>query len=328
MTVLVLALALAMLLFTATVGADPADRPPRLLPPDMETLARPMESVDPVAGAQTTTDATAYQQMMQLMQAVELLRQGGDAKVALDAWRTVSLAGEAEVWRHVVLGALHLRAGEVDEAAAALTTAQVVEPGNPVAHYLMGVVRLQQAVQVHGSPLDTPSKQLLVYYSSGSSATLSPPTKCAEYRAAAARELTAAVESTAELDMSNHLAPWEMVTPPPHEMTMPLVSPTVADALESLDLLNYRGNSHYLLGRLKMARGELTSAETHFDAARKTQLPMGGSFESLGDKYNANSAYRDAARAYLKSASGQAEWTRPTLKAMECLRKALWNVDS
>lgn len=296
---LILATALAFVLLARTAAGATPDAP-RLLPGDMQG-ARPMtppQMVDPNE---------------QIWEALRLQREG-HAEEAIMAWKEVTLPIETEVWRQIAMGAAGLQLGQTEKAAEWLDAAEQLEPQNPLVHYYLALLRLDQARDAkEWHDAIGPTTTRLVAYRPRQ---VVPNTR-GMYELAAMAEFEAAIANAAHLDRAMVLAM------PDHRTTVTLAPVTVGDVLVALGAERFEGQAHYMLGAMCLDRGATTAAETHLDAAHAAGVDVVFGYEELGAMYEKDGRYGDAARAYLKGTGHDPRLLTPLRKVLENAAKAL-----
>lgn len=291
---------------TTSVGAAEASKfeRPGLLPPFAAEAARPIS--DPLyqlehgEGVRPAGDlATQLEQLEligQLEDALDSIRDGAVPDAALEIWAQVPLAGDAEVWRHLTVGVLQIRAGQIDRALEALRIAEQYEPDNALVPYYLGIVRLMQASYAEEWYEVTP-KAAVQLASIKLSAPVVPNTK-------SMLEQSAREAFTAAIDRAGHLT-WtqSLGGQPLHLAFSDIDPPTVYDLLEALDAEDFEGKAHLVLGRLQMEIGALSNAERHFDTAVEQGITVVYDYGELAQAYERDGLHFDAVRNNLKSIS-------------------------
>ncbi|MBP90616.1 MAG: hypothetical protein CMJ64_28555 [Planctomycetaceae bacterium] len=306
---LLLALAGALTLAFATGIAEANElRPPMdepaLLPGNIAELASPMSA------EQTKPPVAEEDVSMKVWQAIDA-QYHEDFDTAIVLWEAIQMPCETEVWKHVALGQAYLATDEVENATAALAMAEKLEPENPVVHYFVGVLRLQQAYLAdEWNDAEGPRTTVLVAYPPHDVV----PNTQSMYRLKAMMELEDAIKFAPQLHLYKSLVPdaW------PTEAAM---APTVHDVLLATRANNCAAKAHNMLGDLYLQRGSLEQAEQHMDAAVAGGLSVVYGYSELAEEYENAGRHSDAMRAYLKATQEEPSKIAPLRKAW----KNLWD---
>ncbi len=322
-----LAAAVVFGLAVQTAGAD-AMPEPGLLPDGINQWSSPMAGESADVPAPTVDPAIPpnvpaediYDRTMRLWNVLRLHQDNEYPAKALAAWAQVRLDGKAEAWRQLAVGLAHFQMAEFERASEKWAVAGSIDPENAVVHYYLGLLRLTQA-RMGAEPLDALGPDP-IRLASGQPYDLLPRTKEA-YEMEAIRELHLAIELAPKVALDQPLIDAAWVVPDPYELAMPLMTPTVEDLLVALGADNFDGKAHNVLSYLHLDRGELNEAERHMDSAAGTGLTIVYGYSDLGERYEANGQYADAARAYLKALTQNRGVAGPVTKVLENLRRAL-----
>jgi tetratricopeptide (TPR) repeat protein len=309
MLLLALAGALTLAFATSIAGANEARPPmdePTLLPTEIAQLAAPMsveEEQQPVAEQDVS---------MQVWQAIDA-QYHEDFDTAIMLWEATQMPCETEVWKHVALGQAYLATDEIEDASAALARAEKLEPENPVVHYLLGVLRLQQAYLAdEWNDAEGPRTMVLVAHPP---LDVVPNTQ-SMYRLKAMMELEDAIKFASQLHLYKALVPDDW----PTEAAMP---PTVHDVLLAARANNFAAKAHNMLGNLYLDRGSLEQAEQHMDEAVAGDLSVVYGYSELAEKYENAGRHSYAMRAYMKAAQEHPGKIAPLRKPLENLRDSM-----
>lgn len=301
------AAALALGVLTSVAGAadlKKVAREPLPLPSEIADIAAPMgePQIDkPLA----TTDLA-----MQVWQALEL-QHSEMYDEAIAAWQAIDLSCETTVWKQVALGQAYLATGEIDSAAEVLRDAKSVQPDNPVVHYFLGLLRLEQAyVANEWLEAEGPAGTTFVAYKP---TDVAPNTK-SMYQLAAMKELEEAIKLAPDIWADEPLAPTDWPT-------QAALAPTVGDLLLAMRANNFEAKAHNMLSYLYLERGELETAEGHMDSAAAGGLKVIG-YSDLGEQYAEAGQHADAARAYVKAMQHSPNKVEPARKAWDNLSDA------
>lgn len=306
MALLALAAALTLAFASGIVGGAEV-RPPASLPDGIESWSAPMDDAwleKPAAGRDLSE---------QVWRALDLQNRERYAE-AIAAWAAVAMPESTEVWKQVALGQAYLATGDVEQAAATLTTAITLGPENPVVHYYRGLLRLEQARVANDwydaiAPRDV---QLMSY----TPPDVAPNTR-SMYKFAATADLEEAIK------FANHVCLDDLLVPA-GEPTRMALEPSVQDLLLALRAENFVAKSHNMLGSLYLERGSLEPAEKHMDAAVAAGLSVVYGYSDLGQEYEAAGRHDAAVRAYLKAAQQEPQKMWPLRKAWENLKEAIF----
>jgi tetratricopeptide (TPR) repeat protein len=262
MLLMIAAVALVLAVAAALGAADPLTAP-QLLPNDMGVLARPMTPVAPRPffpegpPIRELPPAEAAEVLWQTLQH----HRAGCVGEALAGWERLQLAEGAEHWRVLARGAAFLQAGDLKQAADHLLAARRIVPGHPLAAYLMGILRLEQAQAAERLPDALPRdfQRLVAYTPQGEGTAL---------RMLAMEELNQAIATAHTIRLDQRL----LAMDPRNEEA--IVAPTVRDLLVALGADNFTGKAHHMLFALHLDAGDLADAEFHLDRAADTGLAV------------------------------------------------------
>lgn len=285
-----LAAMLLLLILQSTVGA--AERGP-LAPPTLSTFDALVASpLPPLPGVRLTPN----DQTLLVWDALGTLREN-DYEAAIAMWEGVLLRDEAEVWRQIALGNVHLALGNREEATTALKLAAEIRPDNPVVNYFVGILRLEQARYApdYYDAMGIETIRLVGYQ--GPHDRYMPddavPNSRSMYRMLARVELEKAVGLAAQVDLDEPLTP--------EYDNYVALRPTVRDLLVAMDVENFPARAHNMLGPMCIEDGALDEAEMHIDAARDAGLFVGYSYVDLVTEMEKQGHWLDAARVSAKA---------------------------
>jgi tetratricopeptide (TPR) repeat protein len=239
----------------------------------------------------------------------------GEAQAALDGWEQVRLPSDTEVWRHVARGMALLQLGEFERAAWALERAESMQVDNPVVHYAIGILRLEQAHTAREwYDAVGPTLVRLAAYRPREVV----PNSKSMYELAAMMEFEAALENADKLERTL------VLSMPDHRVqeTAPLA--TVRDLLMAIGMDRFEAQSHNILGAMYIDRGNAAQAEEHLDAAVAQGASVVYGYRDLGALYEQEGRHSDAFRAYLKAMGHDPSLIRPLQKALENAGKAIF----
>jgi tetratricopeptide (TPR) repeat protein len=211
------------------------------------------------------------------------------------------------------MGVAHLQLGELDEAAEKLMLAEDLEPQNPVVHYYLGLLRLDQARQAYewNDAMD-PTIRFATYRPH-----LVAPNTRGMYELVAMQEFGAAIANAPYLDRGTVLMLHNQMA------TLTLIPVTANDLMVALGCDQFEGQAHNVLGAMFLERGAYDAAEEHMDAAADAGLAVVFGYADLGAAYERQGRHADAARAYLKGMENDPGIVRPMQKVLENFGKAL-----
>ena len=334
LAVLALASALALVMASQAFGGERgfgdevgATRSiPGLLPSDMERLAEPMRDVaipadldgsEPNEGEFAAGEDFLSQWNTRLWTVLDLHRQG-QVEQAIEAWSDMPLPCESEVWRFLALGAAYLQCGQLDDAVAMLDAAEGLEPDNPVLHYYVGILRMQQAAttpQWYDATGETPAR-----FVAWVPRKIAPNSK-SMVELAAMTAFQRAIDTSVYLEQNRLLIGSDVDGY--QESSMSQMPPMVYDLLVAIGADNFEGKSHNMMSYLCLDRGWLDQAEQHMDRAAETGLAIPYGYGDLGERYELDGRPADAARSYLKQMAQGGPVVAPAQKFYDNLRKAL-----
>lgn len=319
MALVILAGAIALLL-AGPVAGDVATI--KSTAPVPETLA-PAAPDSSLPGQQTLPGEMSEDHFAVTAIVWEALQQqrSGNLPEALALWREVQLPAATDGWRKVAMALAELQLGDLPQAAGTLAEARDEAPQNALVHYVTGILRLAQAERAEewydASGLD------FTRLTSGPLDAV--PNTRSLYELAAMMSLEQSVALTPEVCGDEPLVPETWTRTPDFEATMPLATPLVQDFLQACGLEQFEGRAHLVLAEGHRQRGSFTHAEEHLDRAAALGIPTGAAYRTLGDAYEEEGMSAEAARAYLKAMSHGREVAAPALKALENLRRALFD---
>jgi tetratricopeptide (TPR) repeat protein len=305
--ILILA-ALALVLAVATLAAADPGMPPRLLPPDIAKIAKPIAAVDPAPPffpeAPPAREFPPAEAAARLWRILELQRTGQAAE-ALAGWEQLRLPAETAHWRDLAMGAALLQLGDLKQAHQHLEAARQYAPANPLVAYEMGLLRLEQRAAVGRVPELFDRNLRLVAFA--------PADDRAVFEMLAIRELQDAIFRAAALRPDERLLPTDM------NMEETFIVPCVADLLLAMGADNFVGKAHNQLFGLHLDRGELLAAELDLDAAVATGIAPLYGYQDLAEAYATANQPQFLTRLLRKDL----EATEPRLVAA-CERLAQW----
>jgi tetratricopeptide (TPR) repeat protein len=303
-----LALALALAFATAVGAADipPKLVKPKLLPAEITDWAQPMQtdSVSAYAGE----NADVGRELWRILQ----LHQDRKHDAAIQAWNNLAAPPETEAWKRIALGQALVATDRFEAAEECLASAIDMQPDNAVAHYFLGVLRMQQAYLAAEWPDVVGAKPTRLVAQTPRHVV--PNTK-GMYELAATVELEKAIELAAAVRLDAAILSSE------HSTTTAL-EPTVGDLLLALGAEHFPAKAHNTLSYLFLERGALEIAESHMDDAVRGGLSVVYGYQDLGDGYHVRGQYADAARAYLKATRFSSNKLGTALDALRSLREA------
>jgi len=230
---------------------------------------------------------------------------------AIAAWQTIDLSCDNTVWKQVALGQAYLATGEIDSATEVLLAAKDLESDNPVVHYFLGLLRLEQAYVAEEWPdaEGLPGTSFVAY----NPTDVAPHTK-SMYQLSAMMELEEAIKLAPDIWADRPLVPTDWPT-------RAALAPTVGDLLLAVSADNFEAKAHNMLSYLYLDRRSLETAEGHMDSAAVGGLQVIG-YSDLGEKYAEAGQPVDAARAYVKAMKHSPNKVEPARKAWDNLRDA------
>jgi tetratricopeptide (TPR) repeat protein len=293
---IVAAIALALLAALATVVAAAEPMPaPALLPARMELFAKPLDLAAPdkfapdkprFPEAMPAIDQPPAEMAARLWMTLENHRAGCFGE-ALAGWQQIQLPDATVIWGHIAHAALMLQVGDLEQAAIELDLARRMDLDHPLVAYYTGILRLEQAAQAARIPDGMPEGNLRLV----AHVPARGEDRAEVYRMLARVELGRAIALADRVRLDERLIATE---DPLHQQ---LVVPHVGDLLVALGADNFVGKAHQMLFDLDLARGELTQAEQHLDAAVALGLPPLFGYHDLAEAYQAADRPEDALRA-------------------------------
>ncbi len=268
--VLVIATAFFLGLIVSSAAAADTDSKtePRLLPLDVHATAKPMLATDATSSpvVQLPTAVTSHRDNIAVWDAIQQLESSVPKKDLADRWNNLAISSDAETWRQVVVGLLHMDEGQYAKAAKALMAAEKARADNPVAHYGLALLRLKQADSAWDRfpPRSVFRLAVLRTATDDVDTSVAPNTK-AMYEYVAMMELRRALRFADELDLNQRLLDTKWTTPPAEEIgsSMPLETAGVDDLLEALDVTDFERRADRLLGHLYLRQGMPEKAYEH-----------------------------------------------------------------
>ncbi len=307
MVLIALASVLALGVLTSVAGAADlknVDREPAPLPSEIADIASPMEE------PRFEKPSEAADLAFRVWQALEL-QHSQKYDDAIMAWQAIELPCETTVWKQVALGQAYLATGEIESAAEVLFDAKDLQSDNPVVHYFLGLLRLEQAyVADEWFDAEGPAGTRFV---ARKPSDVAPNTK-SMYQLAAMTELEEAIKLAPDVWADAPLVPTDWPT-------RAALAPTVGDLLLATSANNFEAKAHNMLSYLYLERGSLETAEGHMDSAAAGGLKAIG-YADLGEKYAEAGQHTDAARAFVKAMKHTPNKVDPARKAWDNLRDA------
>jgi tetratricopeptide (TPR) repeat protein len=309
---IVMASVIALGVLTSVAGAADlakVDREPAPLPNEIADIAAPMV---PMSVEQPSLAADLASQVWQALE----LQHAQKYDEAIAAWQAIELPRETTVWRQVALGQAYLATGEIESAAEVLLDAKSLESENPVVHYFLGLLRLEQAyvAEPWQDAAAPPATNFVAY----TPADVVPNSK-SMYQLTAMMELEEAIKLAPDVWLDEPLVPTDWPT-------RAALAPTVGDLLLAVSANQFEAKAHNMLSYLYLERGSLETAEGHMDSAAAGGLKVVG-YSDLGERYAEAGQHTDATRAYVKAMKHTVNKVAPARKAWENLRDAwqeLW----
>lgn len=282
-------LLLVFVLASGTSGAN-VDRAPQPLPTFVDRSAEPMPGAMPEVDAEQPSGEPSVDRVLLVWTALDHQRRE-EWEIALDHWRGVQLADDAEAWRYVAIAQAHLALGQYDETAEALDTAEKIEPDNAVVHYFRGLLRLEQVPHAYDwyDAVEPGPTRLAAYVP-----TDVIPNSRAMYRYDARMELEKAIDLAGDVRLDQPLTP-------AHWRSTMALGPTVGDLLLATGADNFQARAHNILGGLLLEEGALDKAEYHIDRAAKAGMFVSFNYVDLIEEYEGRGYYLDAARVCAKA---------------------------
>jgi tetratricopeptide (TPR) repeat protein len=309
MVLFILAAIVAMFLLN-TAGGEVLPREPRFLPQDMAETAQPMH----VAPSGLPMMDPTIDPNLRLWEIVEM-HAAGEAEAALEAWETVVLPLESEVWRQLSMAVANLQLGQTDAAAEYLANAEAMQPENPLVHYYTAILRLNQAQ--HAQEWYDAIGGDIVRFAAYRPTQVVPNTR-GMYQLHAMMEFEEAIALTKNVDLTMPL-----VRPDEYYTAVVVPPVTVGNLLTALGAEKFAGQAHNMLGAMCLEREAVDLAEVHMDAAAAEGVSVVFGYRELGAAYEGQGRYNDAARAYLKSIGHEGGTIRPLYKFLENVGNAV-----
>ncbi|MFT7643952.1 MAG: tetratricopeptide (TPR) repeat protein [Pirellulaceae bacterium] len=233
---------------------------------------------------------------------------------AIAEWNSMRLPRHLRPWRNTAIASAMIHMGDLRGAEQSLADAIDVAPRNPVARYLLGVVRVHQAREAIEWP-DIVGPIERIYVSTSPSSIV--PNSRGMLELAAIQEFEAALKYAAELDYDQTMC---MIDWSAAERTaMPVVPPTVGQLSDAIDAANYAGKSHLALAQLRLRRTDFEYTEFHLDQARDYGVPTGRTYMVLGNAYEEEGRMQDAARTYFKAVGTDTGLVTPLREAVRTI---------
>jgi tetratricopeptide (TPR) repeat protein len=302
--ILILA-ALALVLAATTLAAADPTMPPRLLPPEIAKIAKPIAAVDPAPPffpeAPPAREFPPAEAAARLWRILELQRTGQAAE-ALAGWEQLRLPVETAHWRDLAMGAAMLQLGDLKQAHQHLEAARQYVPANPLVAYEMGLLRLEQRAAVGRVP-DMHDRNLMLV-------AFTPQDDRAVFEMLAIRELQDAIFRAAALRPDERLLHTDM------NMEETFIVPCVGDLLLAMGADNFVGKAHNLLFGLHLDRGELLAAELDLDAAVATGIAPLYGYQDLAEAYVTANQPQVLTRLMQKDLDATTPWLRPACERL------------
>ncbi|HTN74060.1 MAG TPA: tetratricopeptide repeat protein [Pirellulaceae bacterium] len=304
LALLTIAASLALLATRAASGNDfDLPREPALLPTTAVQTARPM----PV------TQYELADPNLQLWRILEQHR-AGQPEEALTGWEQLALPCETEVWQQVAMALAELQLGQLEPAAEHLDRALQIEPRNPVAHYVLAILRLEQARNAK-EWYDAIGPVQLRFAAYRPREVV--PNTSGMYELNAMMELEQAIAHAGDVDRTRFLLP------PQQQLLITTPAATVGDLLVALGADKFEPQAHNVLGTMCLERGAYEQAEEHMDAAHTAGLTVVFGYQDLGAAYQREGRHAEAFRAYLKSIGNDPGVLHPLQHALENAGRAI-----
>jgi tetratricopeptide (TPR) repeat protein len=301
--VALMVLAMALVVLAASLARGGLPNEPLRLPADMMESAKPMS-------AEELLPIDPNEQLWKILAA----HRSGDAQEALLGWELVELPRETDVWRHVARGMALLQLGEIERAALALSKAEELQPDQPVVHYAMAILRLEQA-RTAREWYDAIGPMVVRLATFGPREVV--PNSKSMYQLAAMMEFEKALE------LADNLERTLVLVMPDHRVQATVALVTVGDLLEAIGADRYEGQTHNMLGMMYVERANGEAAEQHLDAAVKQGANVVYGYRDLAALYELQDRHGDAFRVHLKSLGRDPSLVRPMYKALENAAKAV-----
>lgn len=289
-------------LMLATAAADDGQgtrTAPPTLPAGINQWAVPMD-LDPAVES-LSTNAVPQDDLgvcMNAWTAIQL-RDDGDVARSLEAWRQVQLPYGGETWRLTAMAEAAFTLGDMELTESFADTALMLNPENPVAHYLLGKVELVRASQAY--PWMELERPHIRFVSLGPQDPVLAPRDVHEYDALT--HFAAAGALGEQLDLATPLMGVDTVLPRPGDMAMPVVSPTVGDVLDAAKMNDYEANSHRFAARLLVKRDFLDQAEYQLDSAAEDGAWVAKDYMRISKKHLDSGRDADAGRLLVKAST-------------------------
>lgn len=239
------------------------------------------------------------------------LQHGAKYDDAVAAWQSIDLPCETTVWKQVALGQAYLATTEIESASEVLLDAKDLDPENPVVHYFLGLLRLEQAcVAEQWQDAVGPTVTAFVAHRP----TEIAPNSKSMYELTAVMELEEAIKLAPDVWMDQPLVPTDWPT-------RAALAPTVGDLLLAVGAKNFEAKAHNVLSYIYLEQDSLEMAEGHMDSAAAGGLSVVG-YAELGERYATAGRHTDAARAYVKAMNHTSHKLDSARKAWDNLRDA------
>lgn len=292
--------AVALALIAARLAAADPTMPPRLLPPEIAKIAKPIAAVDPAPPffpeAMPAREFPPAEAAARLWRILELQRMGHTA-AALAGWEQLRLPAETAHWRELAMGAAMLKLGDVKQAHQHLEAARQYAPANPLVAYEMGILRLEQRAAVGRVPELFDRNLRLVGFT--------PTEDRAVFEMLAIRELEDAILRAALVRPDERLLGTDI------NREEAYIVPCVGDLVTALGADNFVGKAHNLLFGVHLDRGELLAAELDLDAAVATGIAPLYGYQDLAEAYVNAEQPQMLTRLMQKDLDATTPWLRP-----------------
>lgn len=186
---------------------------------------------------------------------------------------------------------------QLEEAAAALQSAEQLDPRNPLVRYYTGLYLLERAEAARdwADAAATFDIRLAAFDPQESAPTpWIMPNSASMFRLAAIQELEAAISLQGEVDLAQPLV--SMTT-----FEEPDIVPTVHDLLLACGGDRFVADAHSIVSYLYLERGNADAAEQHLDHATAGGATVIYGYDDVARAYEMQGRYLSAARAAAKS---------------------------
>lgn len=303
LALMILALSLAMLVVSRTAGQIPLGPEPGLLPGELDAWAASLKYSEELPpshqtglnseGPQDTEDPLIA--TLKMWHVIDLLhdQQYVDAGELL---RTFRLPPQTDSFRAVTAAYCQLKLDAVDDSLWEFSPGHYLDE-NPLVHFVTGLAMVRQIdgdrmLQLDSNPgfwTQIEQQGWLVGKDF--------------YLLVAATHLQAGVDLAPGLDPHLPLMLQRWVISEPHNMSMPTASPTVGDLITVMEMEEFVLDTHYILGRVELARGNWAAAESNLDATDGREGQTTLAYLKIAQQYVELEQIDDANRAAQKAAT-------------------------